>query len=68
MKSPKYHTPVQVHHLTDTQLPEQEQVEQINESILPKEEILRAQFELADQVYQRFKLPLYDAFFDVCSK
>lgn len=68
MKSVKKRIPVQAHHLGDYQLPEQEQAEQINEPIPPDEEVLRAQFELEDQLSQRFKLPLYDAFFDLCSK
>lgn len=68
MKSPKYRVTVQVHHLSDNQLPQQAQAEQINEPIPAEEEALRAQFELEDQVYQRFKLPLYNAFFDLYSK
>lgn len=68
MKSAKYRIPVQVHHLSDYQLPEQDQAEPIKEPILPDEEALRVQFELEDQIYQKFKLPLYDAFFNLCSK
>lgn len=68
MKLAKKRIPVQVHHLSDYQLPEQEQAEQINEPIPPDEKALRAQFELEEQVYQRFKLPLYGVFFDLCSK
>jgi len=68
MKSPKYRIPLQVHHLSDYQQPEQEQAEQIDEPNLSSDEALRAQFELEDQIYQRFKLPLYDAFFDLYSK
>lgn len=68
MKSPKYRIPVQVHHLSDEQLPLQEQTEQISEPILSDEKAIRAQFELEDQLNQRFKLPLYHAFFDLCSK
>ncbi|WP_373551541.1 hypothetical protein [Haliscomenobacter sp.] len=68
MKSAKYRKPVQAHHLGDYQLPEQDQAEQISEPVSPDEEALRAQFELEDQIYQKFKLPLYDAFFDLYSK
>lgn len=68
MKSAKYCTLMQVNHLGDYQLPEQEQVEQINDLIPPDEKVLRSQFELEDNLYQRFKLPLHDAFLDLCSK
>lgn len=68
MKSAKYRMPMQAHHLSDDQLPQQEQSERIEEPLLPMEEVLRAQFELEDELYQRFKLPLYDSFFDLCSK
>lgn len=68
MKSAKYRIPMKAHHLSDEQLPQQEQSERVKEPLLPKEEALRAQFELEDELYQRFNLPLYDAFFDLCSK
>lgn len=61
---------MQADHLSDGQLPQQEQSERIRfkEPLLLEEEALRAQFELEDELYQRFKLPLYDSFFDLCSK
>lgn len=68
MKSSKCLTPVQAHRLSDDQQSEQVQAEAISEPILKEEEAIRAQFKLEDQMYQRFKLPLYDAFSDLCSK
>lgn len=68
MKPANYCTLIQVNHLGDYQLPEQKQVEQINDPIPPDEKALRSQFELEDKLYQRLKLPLHDAFFDLCSK
>ena len=68
MKSLKHCKSEKTHHLSDDQVPKQDQAEPISESIPSVEEALRAQFKLEDQMYQRFKLPLHDVMFDLCSK